>query len=260
LGYDGSELWTFEPNKVGGVVDAAIFASPAIGADGTVYIAGLYDPNLYALDPNDGSVKWDCNFGSVGGAFASPVVAPDGTIYQTLLFDANLYAIDPNTGAILWSADMADSESGWFDSDYVDTRDYVDGWYEPAVGPDGTIYVTFNDPYLRAVDANGNIMWVARLGMTGSFSLAVGNDGLVYAAGEDGYLCAVDAGGQELARFEGEELGGQHNYSQRCERQNLGDQWRRLRERDKRTAQARGFGRQPCCEPFGFCDIGNGLA
>jgi outer membrane protein assembly factor BamB len=205
LGYDGSELWTFEPNEAGGI-DAAIFASPAIGADGSVYIAGLYDANLYALDPNDGSVKWDCDFGSIGGAFASPVVAPDGTIYQTLLYDANLYAIDPNTGTILWSADMADPNSGWFDSDYVDTRDYVDGWYEPAVGPDGTIYVTFNDPYLRAVDADGNIMWVTRLGVTGSFSLAVGNDGLVYAAGEDGHLCAVDANGEELARFQGEEL------------------------------------------------------
>jgi outer membrane protein assembly factor BamB len=207
LGADGSELWTFEPNEVGGI-DAAIFASPAIGADGTVYIAGLYDANLYALDPNDGSVKWDCNFGSIGGAFASPVVAPDGTIYQTLLYDANLYAIDPNTGTILWSVDMADSDSGLYDCWYYpDSRRYdAGGWYEPTVGPDGTIYVTFNDPYLRAVDTDGNIKWVTRLGISGSFSLAVGNDGLIYAAGDDGHLCAVDVNGEELARFEGEEL------------------------------------------------------
>ena len=205
LGADGSELWTFEPNDVG-LIDVAIFASPAIGADGTVYIAGLYDPNLYALDPNNGSVKWVCNFGTIGGAFASPVVAADGTIYQTLLYDANLYAIDPNTGAIIWSMPMADPCSGWFDSDYVDRRDYVDGWYEPALGPDGTIYVSFNDPYLRAVEPNGNIKWVTRLGMTGSFSLATGNDGIIYAAGEDGYLCAVDANGGEIARFQGDDL------------------------------------------------------
>ena len=205
LACDGSELWTFEPNDVG-LIDVAIFASPAIGADGTVYIAGLYDPNLYALDPNNGSVKWVCNFGTIGGAFASPVVAADGTIYQTLLYDANLYAIDPNTGAIIWSAPMADPCSGWFDSDYVDRRDYVDGWYEPALGPDGTIYVSFNDPYLRAVEPNGNIKWVTRLGMTGSFSLATGNDGIIYAAGEDGYLCAVDANGGEIARFQGDDL------------------------------------------------------
>jgi hypothetical protein len=144
----------------------------------------------------------------MGGAVASPVVAPDGTIYQTLLYDANLYAIDPNTGTILWSADMAYSGSGlyncWYNSE---VRRYdAGGWYEPAVGPDGTIYLTFKDPYLRAVDADGNIKWVTRLGISGSFSLAVGNDGLVYTAGDDGHLCVVDANGEEVARFKGNDL------------------------------------------------------
>ena len=201
LGEDGSELWSFETDDVG-VVGSAIFASPAIGADCTVYIAGLYDPNLYALDPNDGSVKWDCNFASGGWPFASPVVAADGTIYQTLLFDPNLYAIEPDTGTIIWSTDLADPESGWFDSGYINRCNYTDGLSAPALGPDGTIYVTFNDPYLRAVDPNGSIKWVTRLGITGCFTLTVGSDGLVYAADNDGYLSVVGANGCEVARFQ----------------------------------------------------------
>jgi len=199
LGEDGSELWSFETDDVG-VIGSAIFASPAIGADGTVYIAGLYDPNLYALDPNDGSIKWVCNFASGGWPFASPVVAADGTIYQTLLFDPNLYAIEPNTGTIIWSTDLADPESGWFDSGH--TNRYVDSLSEPVLGPDGTIYVAFNDPYLRAVDPNGSIKWVTRLGVTDGFTLTIGSDSFVYAADNDGYLSVVDANGCEAARFQ----------------------------------------------------------
>lgn len=209
LGQDGSELWSFEMEGFG-VLGGSIFASPAIGADGTVYIAGLYDPNLYALDPNDGSVKWACNLtdpcapnSKTGWPFASPVVAEDGIIYQVLLYDPNLYAIEPNDGNIIWSLDLADPYSGWFDSDYADRYGYADGWSEPALGPDGTIYVSFDDPYLRAVNPNGSIKWVTQLGMTGGFTLTVGSDGLIYAASDDGYLCVVNPDGEEIARFEG---------------------------------------------------------
>ncbi len=99
LGRDGSELWTFETGGVSPVATGAIFASPAIGPNSTIYIAGVYNPYLYAIDSNTGSVKWICDFsnpttpGKAPWPFASPVVAPDGNIYQTLLYDPNLYAI-----------------------------------------------------------------------------------------------------------------------------------------------------------------------
>jgi len=205
-------LWNFETGGFG-VIDGAIFASPSIGADGTVYIAGLSDPNLYALDPNDGGVKWACSFEHLivmwgrtrtvsGSPFASPVVAPDGTIYQMLLYDPNLYAIEPNAGNIIWSTDLADAGSGWFGSNYINRHGDIDGWSQPVLGPDGTIYVSLNDPYLRAVEPNGSIKWVTRLGMMDGFTLTVGSDGLIYAADNDGYLSVVDANGSEVARFE----------------------------------------------------------
>ncbi len=214
LARDGTELWSFQTKGPGLVSSGSISASPAIGADGTVYVAGLYDPSLYALDPNDGAVKWACNFEipiypgrrdgptKFGWPFASPVVAPDGMIYQTLLHDTNLYAIEPRNGAIVWSTELADPETGWFDPDYAEEYGDADGWSEPALGPDGTIYVSFDDPYLRAVERNGRIKWVIRLGDIGGFTLAVGSDGLIYAAGDDGLMRVITPGGIEAARFQ----------------------------------------------------------
>lgn len=202
LGQDGSALWSFQTNGPGVVPSGSIFASPAIGSDETVYIAGLYDPNLYALNPNNGSLKWTCNFKSQGWPFASPVVADDGTIYQTLLYDTNLYAIDHNDGAIIWSLDLADPKSGFFELNYLENYGDADGWSEPALGPDGTIYVSFDDPYLRAVDPDGNIKWVIPLGDVGGFTLTVANDGLIYAASDDGYLYMINSYGLETARFQ----------------------------------------------------------
>jgi outer membrane protein assembly factor BamB len=201
LDKNGNDLWSFQTKGPGEVPNGAVFASPAIGPDGTIYIGGLYDPNLYALDPNDGQIKWSCSFESEGWPFASPVVAENGTIYQTLLYDTHIYAIEPNGGTIIWSVDLADPCSNWFDPNYADKFD-PDGWSEPALGPDGTIYVSLDDPYLRAVEPDGLIRWVTRLGVIGGFTLSVSNDGLIYAACDDGHVYVVEPNGWEIARFE----------------------------------------------------------
>ena len=204
LGADGSELWSFEiagPGQVGG----AILASPAVGNNGTVYIMGVYDPNLYAIDLCDGTIKWVCDSMAGDGAFASPVVGADGTIYMTLLNDTNLYAIEPNEGTILWARDLADAASGWFGADYEENYPDASCWSEPALGPDGTIYVSFDDPYLRAVNPDGTIKWVKRIGVIGGFTLSVGSDGLIYAACEDRSFYVIDDMGEELARFDGQD-------------------------------------------------------
>jgi len=213
LAADGSELWQFATKGPGVVPKGVIFASPALGADGTVYAAGLYDPNLYALDPADGRVKWACSFKRYpenaadpngpktgGWPFASPVVGSDGTIYQTLLYDSRLYAIEPEGGAILWAVDLLDAPG--IDREAQDFNADADGWSEPALAPDGTIYVSLDDPYLRAVDPNGTIKWNTKLGDLGAFTLTVDARGWVYAACDDGYVYVVDADGLQIGRWE----------------------------------------------------------
>lgn len=211
LAADGARLWAFE-TRAPANLQGAVFASPSIGADGTVYVAGLYDPNLYALDPADGSVKWTCSFAlypenpndpngarTGGWPFVSPVVGPDGTIYQTLLYDSHLYAIEPSAGTILWSVDLLDTPV--IDQTSMDFDSYADGWSEPVIGPDGTIYVSLDDPYLRAVNSDGTIRWATKLGDIGGFTLTVDANGFVYAACDDGYVYLIDADGQQIGRW-----------------------------------------------------------
>jgi hypothetical protein len=215
LARDGSELWSFETNGFA-ALDGSVFVSPQEGSDGSVYIAGLYDPNLYALNREDGSLKWARNFEFIidpcdpnsetkgGWPFAAPAVGADGTIYQTLLYDSNLYAIEGETGDIIWSVELADPCSGWFEANDLATLRYSDGWSSPVVGPDGTIYVSLDDAYLRAVNPDGGIEWVSKLGEMGGFTLTVGSDGLIYAASDDNNLYVVNSEGEEVATFEGE--------------------------------------------------------
>lgn len=209
---NGAMLWRFKTRGAGGLTAGAIFASPAIGQDGTLYIGGVYDPNLYALNPIDGTVKWTCNFAlypeddsnpnsplTGGRFFASPVVGADGTIYQTLLFDSHLYAIEPENGAIRWSVDLLDTPA--IPTDPEDFAGDADGWSEPALGPDGTIYVSLDDPYLRAVDPNGTILWATQLGDMGGFTLTVDRIGRIYAAADDGHVYVVEADDTLIGRF-----------------------------------------------------------
>jgi hypothetical protein len=210
LGHDGSELWSFETDSLSAVTTGAIFASPAIDRSGTLHIAGIYDPNLYALDSNNAGIKWNRTFSDpcrpYGGRpwpFASSLIAEDGTIYQALLYDPNLYAINPNNGNIVWATNLADPCSGWFEPNYTKTYGPACCWSKPALAPNGTIYVSFNDPYLRAVNPNGTIKWVTRLGTIGGFTLTVGGDGLIYAACDDARLYVVDPTGRQVAQFEG---------------------------------------------------------
>lgn len=210
LGKNGSELWSVETDSLSAATTGAIFATPAIDRNGILHIAGLYDPNLYALDPSDGSVKWSRTFsgltepnGKKPWLFASPVIARNGTIYQALLYDPNLYAINPTDGNIIWSTNLADPCSGWFEPNYAETYGPGACWSKPALAYDGTIYVNLNDPYLRAVNPNGTIKWVTKLGVVGGFTLTVGGNGLIYAASDDARLYVVDKYGQQVSQFEG---------------------------------------------------------
>ncbi len=205
---DGAELWRFTTNGTGKLPAGSILASPAVGQDGTVYIGAMYDPNLYALNPADGSVKWACGFepasGEDGGwCFASPVVGENGTIYQTLLYDSHLYAIEPDTGTILWATDLLDLTKFGISSEGLDLD--AAGWSEPVIGLDGVVYVCLDDPYLRAVGPDGTILWVNKLGDLGGFTLTADKNDLIYAACEDGNIYLVDPFGQDVTRFE---LGG----------------------------------------------------
>ncbi|MGE5293898.1 MAG: PQQ-binding-like beta-propeller repeat protein, partial [Solirubrobacterales bacterium] len=202
---DGTLLWMCMLRGYQAASRSAIFASPSIGLDGTVYIGDLYEPALYALPPAGAGIKWLCRFpadmndpNTHAWPFASPVVADDGTIYQTLLYDRSLHAIEPATGRIRWSVRFSDPAIPVGEYDVIPANG--DGWSEPVLGPDGTIYVCFDDPYIHAVDSSGTVKWAKPFGQVGGFTMTVDKTGTLYAACDDGCLYMITSDGTELGR------------------------------------------------------------
>jgi len=82
--------WVFEE------VNAPITSSPTV-SEGTVYV-GCWDGNLYALDADDGKLKWQYQTG--WGIGTTPVVKNDVVFFGSM--DNNLYALDAEDGELLW--------------------------------------------------------------------------------------------------------------------------------------------------------------
>jgi len=115
-----------------------IRSSPAIGADGTIYVGS--DGNfLWAMNPNR-TTKWKFTDPS-GDVRSTPAIGDDGTIYVGSN-DNKLYAIDPDDGSKIW--------------DYTTGGDVESS---PAVGDDGTIYVGSKDNKIHAINPDGTKKW-----------------------------------------------------------------------------------------------------
>lgn len=204
MGSDGTSLWTFILPMVEQVSDS-ILASPAIGIDGSVYIGGSLSSTLYALDPTDGSTNWTADWIAGSGFFTSPIVTDDGAILVFLLDNSKLRAINPVDGSKLFKAEMA----GAYLQEVIDDQGYIQKYpnaqcfTEPVIGPDGTFYVSFDDPYLRALNADGSMKWATRFGVVGGFTLTVTAENIIYAACDDGTVYVIGSDGNELSRFAG---------------------------------------------------------
>jgi hypothetical protein len=157
LNASGGEEWTYSLQNTPG-------DSPAVGADGTVYVAagpisaitssGL---NLWSSETNDFKA-------------CSPVVAKDGTIYCATSH-GSLCAFT-HSGGFKWQ---------------VLTNGYTPGT-TPAIDSAGTIYyVAFS--VLYAISPAGNVIWAVQLIRdpgdvfgTSHTSPTIGSDGTIYVA------------------------------------------------------------------------------
>ena len=150
----------------------AIYSSPTIGSDGTVYV-GSGDDKLYAFYP-DGGVKWTYQAGE--WVDSTPAIADDGTIYVGS-WDNKLHAINPD-GTGKWT----------FATDSL----VLAG---PAVGPDGTIYFGSRDNFFYALESNGSKKWEYFAEQPISSSAALGQDGTIYFGDDNGTFHAVNPDG-----------------------------------------------------------------
>lgn len=162
-----------------------IYASPAIGPDGTVYIVSN-DHSLYALDGQTGVKKWEYKSDTLGGSYPSPGQAPaigaDGTVYvgdPGGYDDSNrgqLLALDGKTGAKKWAF-----------------KAKAPVYTSPSIGTNGFVYFGSNDAFLYAVDsATGKQKWKFEAGGQIHSSPAIAKDGSVYFGSDDQKVYAVD--------------------------------------------------------------------
>ncbi len=161
---------------------SSVYPSPAIGADGTLYVGfggGSGYGLLRAFSP-DGREKWQL-VGKGGVTDSSPAVDSDGNVYVGTGI-GYLYACQAN-GAWKW---------GQWD---VNLGGSIDS--SPAIGVDGTIYVGANNGYngdnFSAIRTNGRVKWTFRARGFVETAPAVAADGTIYVSSSD---FVVDSSGR----------------------------------------------------------------
>jgi len=152
-----------------------VWSSPAIGADGTVYVSS-FDGNFYAINPN-GSQKWSYDLSDYehDTFLSSPAIGLDGTLYIVVptnigSWDTVLYAITP-AGSLKWTYDVGGDASDV-------------GSESPTIGTDGTVYVRGadenNQSGVHAVNPDGSLKWTyLKDGRARNYPV-IGLDGTVY--------------------------------------------------------------------------------
>jgi outer membrane protein assembly factor BamB len=151
----------------------ASMSSPAIGADGKIYI-GANIGALYAMNPDGTTARvWNT---AAPIQYASPSIAADGKVYLGAS-DGTLYAFNSDgTTGLTWN-----------------TGHYI--LSAPAIGANGTIYVTSFSSNLYAFNPDGTTghVWNTR----GSIyaSPAIDNSGLIYVGSADSNLYCFNPDG-----------------------------------------------------------------
>ncbi|MGI9214365.1 MAG: PQQ-binding-like beta-propeller repeat protein [Gammaproteobacteria bacterium] len=171
----GSNAYLFSLNLNGSLQwinrldNTYIYSSPAIGADGNIYISTNY---IYSVNPN-GTLKW--SYEQTTGWGSSPAISTDGSVY---IGAGNLYCYHPN-GTLKWIYSLNN------------TRNSI---HSPVIGKNGNIYIT-SDNYLHCINPSGSLQW--SFAVTGGVSsvdnpLVLGSDDSVYVGSESNY---ADSGG-----------------------------------------------------------------
>ena len=195
----GDRLWEF---RVGGKGFhwQSVDSSPAIGADGAVYVGARYDRcwygpggtcvvggSVYALDGLTGQRLWETE--TSAAVPSSPAIGADGTLYVASLsyYDirglvSQFLALDGATGQSLW----------WFPFDYI-YHEYVHSSFaSAAIGEDGTVYVGGQGKPYALHGQTGRLLWESAAGGVGGSSPAIGADGTVYVGSYDARVYALN--------------------------------------------------------------------
>jgi parallel beta-helix repeat protein len=167
---DGTVKWEYPID--GGFMEV----SPAIGADGTIYI-GSRNGVFYAINPN-GTLKWSKKLND-----SDPYAWISGT--AALGSDGTIYVATYHFLHALWS----DGTEKW--SYYIGNHQYS----TPTVGSDGTIYIGTHDALFYAFNPDGTLKWTFNTKGVVYESAAIASDGTIYVIDSIGTLYALNPDG-----------------------------------------------------------------
>ncbi|MBN2213109.1 MAG: PQQ-like beta-propeller repeat protein [Bacteroidales bacterium] len=146
---------------------------PAVGSDGTVYIAS---DGLYALNPGNGERLWRFNPLPGKSCRQSPVIGQEGTIYIFIHQD-DFYAVNPD-GTEKWHAKLDHEDEMTFSC--------------PAIDSEGVLYIPAeqrSNGFVYAFNPDGTKKWkyvVEGSGRTVRSSPVFGTDGTIYITTKSG--------------------------------------------------------------------------
>jgi outer membrane protein assembly factor BamB len=167
---DGAKKWSVP------LWDTYTVSSPALAADGSIYLVTGYTPDTITRFSPDGSGKWSTFLDTKQRlATRDAVLGPDGTAYflvRTVATNTCYLEAFDTKGIPKWQFQLLNG--------------YCDGAPLPAVASDGTIYVVDRDR-LRAVRPDGSSPWAFVAGQLDVVAAtpAIGLDGSIYITAYD---------------------------------------------------------------------------
>jgi|GEM_PF-5654015 len=163
---EGMKRWDFDNG------DWNDSTTPAVGSDGTVYV-GSRDGDLYALNPDDGTVLW--TFAADGVIEGAPVVSETGVIYVTST-SGYVYAVNPETHAYNWRFDAGTS---------VEHGVAMDSFGDLWLGAGSAVY--------KLNDISGGVLWSDTVSGSIATTPVIGKDGLIWVGVNEGSSVAIHA-------------------------------------------------------------------
>jgi len=173
--------WAFETNE-------SIATSPAIAADGTIYVADMgiggagTKGTVWAVNP-DGTEKWHY---TTGGFLqhSSPAIGPNGAVYIGC-DDNKLYALNPD-GSLWWSHEFPGSMQ----------------YSSPVIGGVGRIYICSLDHNLYSISLNSSVNWGFPLGEEVYSTPAIDAAGIIYLGFDHDVLAVTPSASQQWDNFD----------------------------------------------------------
>lgn len=173
-GTRGTVTWTAATR---GLVET----STAVGADGTV-VAGSNDKRLHAFAP-DGTPRWTARLESL--TYSSPAAAVDGTFVVG----------DHRGAISRLAADDGRLVARHVGIPQTPRRRSVGIWTAPAIDARGAVYFGSRLGHIYGFAYDGRKLLDVATGATVDSNPALGPDGTLYIGSEDGFLYAIGPGG-----------------------------------------------------------------